>query len=386
MLSTVWTFHPVLADEADIEPAIQPSLGLRMIYDSNIYDSNMTEVESWIGVITPAILITSSPDSRRFTLRYDGAYGFYSADSADNYADHSLGGAAQFDVGSRSRLDLVAATEKQHQDRGSAQTEGLDPSSPAFPSGPDEFDQHRWSGNLRYGAEGNRGRLRIGVGGMQRDYTNNLERTRFLDYQTVFGSAGMSIYSSQRAAIVFDALFTDIRYETPRPGEPSLDSDDWRFLLGITWQATAKTEGSVRVGLQERRFEDPTRGRSSNPSWEINVRWLPLEHSYFDFATSRMNEETFAEGFFIDTRNYKVAWTHEWAWRWESTISLTRNDADFVGALRNDDFREVSLDLRYPQSRLVTWQVGFARRSRDSSLGDFVFDGNMFTIGVNFAN
>ena len=187
----------------------------------------------------------------------------------------------------------------------------------------------------------------------------------------------------QRTAIVLDAVFTDIRYESERPGTARGDSEDWRYLLGVTWEATAKTVGSIRLGIQRRRFDDPASTTASNPSWEVDVRWSPREYSHFDFVTSRVNEETSREGAFIDTTRYKVAWTHEWNRGWESIISWNQSELEFVDSARDDDVSKWYLGLRYPQSRLLTWEVGFSRRSRDSSLSNLVYDGNMFSIGLN---
>ena len=381
---------PVLAAEPipDEAEAFQPSLGIHFDFDSNIYDSSADEIESWISVVTPAILLSTAPGQQRYALLYEGEYGHYfnSSDSADDYADHALSGVAQFQLSSRGQVELGAATGKGHWPRGSNQTEGLDPTSPSFPTEPDEFDRNKWGGTFRYGAEGNRGRLRFGVGGSQIDYTNNRERTQFLDYGTLSGSAGLSLLFHQRTAIVLDAVFTDIVYRNEPPGEASRESEDWRFLLGLTWEATAKTSGSIRIGRERRHFDDPSLGKTSNPIWDVNVRWSPREYSHFDFVTSRRNEETFAEGAFIDTSDYKVAWTHEWSQGWESIISWTRSDEVFVGSPRNEDLNELSLGLRYRQGRLLTWEAGYARRSRDSSLSNLVYDGNLFSIGVNIGD
>ena len=124
--------------------AIQPNLGIRFDFDSNIYSTSVDEIESWISIITPAILLRTAPAQQRYSLLYEGEYGRVFADSADDYADHVLTGVAQFQLSSRGQVDFAAATEKGHWDRGSYQTDGLDPTSPSFPAGPDKFDRHKW--------------------------------------------------------------------------------------------------------------------------------------------------------------------------------------------------------------------------------------------------
>lgn len=367
----------------DEDRAVQPSLGVRFLFDSNTYDTASNAIDSWIGVIKPSILLTTAPAQQRYALLYQGEYGYYFEDSADNYADHVLGGAARYQLSARAKVEVTASTARGHWDRGSNQTDGLEPLSASFPSEPDVFKRNEWAGNFQYGADGNRGRLRFSVGETQLDYTNNLERTRFYDYDSRSASTGLSLLFHQRTAVVFDVLFSDFRYERLRPGEASRDSQDWRYLVGLTWEATAKTEGSIRLGMQHRRFDDPARASTSHPSWEVDVRWSPREYSHIGFETSRANEESFAEGGFVDISAYKVSWSHEWPRGWGSIISWAQNERDFVGSTRNQDFSETYLGLRYRQGRLLTWEAGFARRSRDGSFENLVYKGNMFSIGVN---
>jgi len=363
--------------------AIAPTIGISFSYDSNTYDTDIGGNNSWIGVVAPAVLLTSPPAQKRYALLYTGEYGHFFADSADNYNDHSLTGAARFQFGSRGQADVAGVIEKGHRDRGSGQTDGLDPSSPLFPTQPDVFDRNTLAGKFHYGADGNRGRLNFGLGASQFEYTNNSQRTQFLNYDTQFASAGLSLLFHQRTAFVFDVIFTNTDYDRIQTGAASRDNKDWRYLVGMTWLATGKTEGSIRLGIQQRRFDDSTRAQSSNPSWAVDVRWSPREYSHFDFVTSRANEETDREGLFIDRSIYRLAWTHEWSRGWQSIARWERRDSEFVDSARDEDWSEYYLGMRIPQGRLLTWDVGYARRSRDSSLERLVFDGNMFSIGVN---
>lgn len=373
---------PVDLRPEEDRPAVA-GLGVGFLYDSNTYDTNLGGNNSWISILAPTILLKSPPSSKRYALVYSGEYGHFFADSADDYDDHVLVGAAKYQFGSRGQLDLAAAFEQGHRDRGSGQTDGLDPTSPLFPTEPDIFHQRILSGKFHYGAEGNRGRLNFGFGASDFSFTNNPSRTQFLEFDTKFASGGMSLLLRQKTSLVFDAVFTDIRYGNAQPVGARRDSTDWRYLLGVTWLATTKTEGSVRFGIQQRRFTDADVPKSSNPSWAVDVRWSPREFSYVDLITSRANEETDREGAFIDRKLYKVAWTHTWGAGWQSVTSWERRDSDFVDSARVDEWEELYIGLRFPQGRLLIWDIGYAWRSRDSTLERLVFDGNLFSIGVN---
>jgi hypothetical protein len=362
---------------------IQYGVGVSFDYDSNIYDISSDEVDSWIGIAMPVVNFSTAPE--HYSLAYKGEYGHFFEQSADNYDDHIFRGVAQFDVGTRGKADFTVAGEKGHEGRGRGRTDGIDPSSLAFPDEPDEFYRNNWRGNFRYGAEDSLASLRFSFGGGQLDHTNNRERTQFYDYDSQTASAGLSLLFRRRTAIVIDAVFTNTSYETSRPGQPRIDSEDWRYLIGVTWAATSKTVGSVRYGIQERRFDDPVLAKISNPSWAVDVRWSPREYSHIDFVTSRLNEETTREGEFIDTVAYKMAWTHEWSQHWKSIVGWTRRDEEYVGAQRDQTSREFNLGLIYTQGRLLTWKVSYTGRSRDSNLRNLVYDGDLFSIGVNLS-
>ncbi|MFK8015909.1 MAG: outer membrane beta-barrel protein, partial [Gammaproteobacteria bacterium] len=364
--------------DAATAEAFAVNLGASIAHDSNIFDTRVNEFESAIGTLRPSMLLATAPSTRRFALLYEGEYAHFFNDSSNDYDDHSLSGVARLKFGSRGRLDLAAATAQGHRGRGNDQTGGLDPTSPLFPAQPDQFDHHKWRARFRYGADGNRGRLRFEAGGDQREHTNNFTRTRPFDYDTVFASAGLSLQFHQRTAVVFDAVLTDIGFDTLAPNGASRDGRDWRFLVGLTWAATAKTVGSVRVGVQERRFDNSAAPDATNPSWEIDVRWSPREDSFVDFQTARINQETFDEGTFIDNIESRIAWTHTWRRDWQSVLRWSLSQMDFINGERNQDLTRLYVGVRKPQGRLLTWEAGYEWRSSDSDLDRSAFEGNMF--------
>jgi len=374
---------PALAQQSEDEGGFQANVGLYFDWNDNIYDSSDQEIEDWVARISPELLLRSAPGKRQFSAQYVGDYGKFSDNSDDDYEDHSLTGRGLFQTGSRGELDLSAVFERGHDPRGSGQTQGVPPDSPAFPSEPDEFDQIDWRAQYTHGAEGARGRLNIGLGESSLEYNNNRDRTQFFDRDESFAFAGLTIGARDRTAFVVQAHYTDHAYDVDRPGGQSLEGDEWRALVGFTWEATARTEGSIRVGAERRSFDDPDREADTTASWDVAVRWSPREYSHFDLVATRENEETTAGGSFIDRSSYGVSWTHEWPIGLESVLSWDRQDDDFVDSDREEDESETYLGLRLPQGERLLWEAGVSRRSRDSTLANLEYDGMLYTIGVN---
>jgi len=372
----------VLAQETSDEGGFQAKVGLHFDWNDNIYDSSTLEIEDWLARISPELSLSSAPGKRQFSAQYVGDYGKFFDNSDDDYENHSLTGRGLFQTGPRGELDLLAVFEKGHDPRGSGQTRGVTPGSPAFPSEPDEFDRIDWGAQYTHGADGARGRLNFGLGQIDLEHTNNRERTQFFDRKEGYAFVGLAIGARERSAFVMQARYTDYDYDVDRPGG-SLSGDDWRALVGFTWEATAKTEGSVRVGAERRSFDDSTRESETETSWDVAVRWSPREYSHFDFVTTRENQETIAAGDLIDRTTYGISWTHEWANGLESVLSWDRQDDEFVDTNREEEESEVYLGLRLPQGERVLWEAGVSHRSRDSPFEALEYDGMLFTIGVN---
>jgi hypothetical protein len=374
---------PALAQQRDGEGGLQADVGVYFDLNDNIFNSSDQEFESWIARISPDLLLRSAPGKRQFSLQYVGDYGKFFDSPDDDYQDHSLTGRGVLQLGSRGELDVSAVFTDDHDARGNGSTQGVPPDSPLFPDKPDNFERIDWTAEYTHGARGARGRLNFGLGESALEYGNNRIRTQFFDRKDSYAFVGLEIGARERTAFVMEARYTNTDYDVDRP-DGSLNGDGWRGLVGFTWEATAKTEGSVRIGSQRRSFDDPVRESQKTASWDVAVRWSPLEYSYIDFVTARKNQETIGGGNIIDRSSYGVSWTHEWAIGLESVLSWDRREDDFVGTIRQQDVSDIYFGLRLPQGERVLWEAGVSNRDRNSTLPELVFDGMLYTIGVNF--
>jgi hypothetical protein len=384
-LGVVWlSAASALAQESRDEGGFQANVGVYFDWNDNIFNSSTLDIEDWIARISPELSLSSAPGKRQFSAQYVGDYGKYFDSSDDDYEDHSLTGRGLFQTGSRGELDVSAEFERGHDSRGSRLTRGVPPDSPEFPSEPDVFERIDGTAQYTHGASGARGRLNFGLGVSALEYINSRERTQFFDRSENYAFAGLTIGALERSAFVIDARYTETDYDVDRPGEPSRNGENLRALVGFTWEATAKTEGSIRFGAQRRSFDDPARESNTAPSWDVAIRWSPREYSHFDFITSRENGETIGDGNFIDRASYGVSWTHEWGIGFESVLSWDRLEEDFIGTDREEDSSETYFGLRLPRGERVIWEAGISRRDRNSTLPELEFEGMLFTIGVNW--
>lgn len=364
----------------------QASVGLHFDRNDNLFDSNSDQSESWIGRVSPELSLRSASGPRQLGIVYSGDYGTYFDSPDDDYDDHAVSGEGTFGVGGRGSMDLGAGFTRGHNARGTGLSQGLPPGSPLFPGGPDIFEEVNWSAQYTLGREDSRGRLELAVGQNDLEYTNNRDRTQFFDRNDSFASAGLSIGIQDRTSFVLDASYRETEYSVDRL-EGSLDGDNLSFLVGVAWQASAVTEGSIRVGTQRRGFDDPGRGSGEwTASWDVAVRWSPRRYTDINLSASRANQETIAGGDFIDTTNYGISWTYEWLSDLESELSWNRRESDFVGIDRDQDENLFSLEMRFAQSDRLIWDASaeYRDRSTDGEIERLEFEGMLYSVGVNW--
>jgi len=372
-------------EPSNIEEAfsMEPELGLEARYDDNIFRSATGVTSSLISIVSPGLFVTAQPSKHRFEFQYEGDFARYSDSSPDNYDDHYLEAGAYLALGQRSKFDIVGSYDDAHDDRGSGLTEGFDPAINR-PLEPDEYQLAEILGRFSFGSGASKGKLVLETGYRDLEYTNHLDRTRFFDRSENHGDATFYYRVMPKTSLLLDARLTEIDYQHDRTSQPSLNSKEYRYLLGITWDTTAKTTGTVKVGYVQKEFDDSAQGEFSDPSWELDVRWSPRTYSHFDFRTARFPSESNGGGSFIDNASYSVAWEHEWSERLKSRLGASFLDQDYRGSAlnRKQELTEYSFSLSYQMRRWLSWTAGVEVNSRNSNIDRLEFDGNVYSVSV----
>jgi len=363
--------------------SLEPELGLELRYDDNIFKSATSVRSSVITVISPKLVLSAEPSKHRFAFEYQGDFAKYADSSPDDYEDHRLEVSAELNFSRRTKLEMIGSYDDAHDDRGTGLTEGFDPALNVPPS-PDEYELRKGLGRFTWGSGVSKGRLVFEGGSSKLKYTNNLDRTRFFHRTDVYGDAAFYYSVAAKVSLLFDARLTDIDYPIDGPFQESLNSREYRYLVGVTWDRSAKTKGTIRVGYVEKKFAQSTRGNFSGPSWEVDLRWSLRSYSHIDVQTARYPSETNGGGDFVENTLYSVAWEHEWGARVKSRLAASDLDRDYLGSSlnREQQLTQYRFSLSYQMRRWLEWTVGVEVSSRTSNIQRFEYDGNIYTIGA----
>ena len=377
----------IAAAQDDSEAAkpisIEPALLVELRYDENIFRSARDVTSSLISIVSPRLDVVARPSNQRFEFSYRGDIAWYRESEVDDYDDHFFEGGAYLSLGQRANFDLVATLDEAHENRGTGLSEGFDPSL-NIPPKPDEYRRQRLLGRFSFGNDESVGRLVVDAVASDLGYTNNRDRTRFYDRIDTYGNATFYLRVLPGTSLMLDARVTDIDWQNDRPLEPGLDNTEYRFFVGITWDTSGAITGTLKGGIMEKDFVEPTRGDYSDPSWDAHIRWSPRSYSHFDFRSARLPSETNGFGSFIDNRVNSISWEHEWNSRIQSSLSVSDWRMDYRDSTieRQQDLTQYSLTLSYEMRRWLTLEAGVEVNSRESNIDIFGFDGNVYRISV----
>jgi polysaccharide biosynthesis protein VpsM len=346
---------------------VKPTIGLTVGHDNNVGQTNTDETSSFFWLISPGVRIDSGNEVRSFSLSYEIDAAQYRDSRIDDYDDHRLNVGAKFSPSIRNTLNLGAFYERGHDRRGTNSRQGA-ATNLAVPNSReireiDEWDRRGADVMYTYGATGARGQLGLGAGISNLEYRNNLDYARFgdRDMDYLLGRFGWRLAPKTTAFI--EAQRSNIDYDLQRRslvfGLYELDSSERTLMVGLEFDATAKTSGRAGVGRVKKNFDDPRLADYSGTTWDVGMQYRIKSYSVLDFTFARGTQEAVNFLTLLDTdfsieRTAAIAWTHSWNDRLGTSIDLGKSRLDYISSNRAQ--REDDLDF---------WGVGADYRIRD---------------------
>ena len=352
---------------------LTPYFNLGLGRDSNLFLTQSNAKSSDIVTYNPGLKLDVEMSAARFVLGYDLKAGKYSQSSADDYTDYTIFGTAEFVLNSSTGLRFAVDRTQGHDPRGSTDR-GLSAT-------PDKYRSTGGSGLFAYGANDARGRIELEAGTVNKRYTNNRSTTIGSDRDTRNMAGRFFFKIAPKTSLVFEAGQDKIDYVL---GSSQQDGKDTRYLGGITWDATAATSGTIKVGRIKKDFDVATRRDFSGSGWEAQVSWKPLSYSKVDFFTTKSVAESTGQGDFTLSKKYGASWTHGWDSRLTSILSANRTDDEFVGSTRNDQTTSVGFKVDYKLMRWMTIGGEMNNTKRDSNTTGLDYTKNLYmlTLGL----
>ena len=351
--------------------ALYPSVGFTFARDDNLFLSNANKKSSNIYTLAPALKLQARRDAMLFTLDASSKSARYEQSRADDFTDYRLAGTGEFKLSSKMGLRLGAEYNKGHDARGSTDR-GI--------SG--EADQYRntgYGGLFSYGGKEARGRFEVEASSFDKRYTNNRATTAVSDRNTDSFTGRFFARFTDKTSFVFEARADKLDYKL---SSSLLDSNERYYLAGVTWEATALTSGTIKVGQIRKNFVSSGTRDSSTSGWDAAIQWAPLSYSKITFTTSKSFGESTGTGDFLLTKRYGATWLHEWNSKVTTGASISRWNDDFVNGGRSDSTDSIGLKLNYKVQRWLTLGGEYSNADRDSTSSATKYKKNIYSLTV----
>lgn len=359
-----------------------PTVDVDYSHTDNQFKTTDNEVSSNIFKVNPKLEGKVQDGANTYSVAGEILYGDYSYSSKDDYTDWKVDGAAHFALNARNALDLNAGFYDTHEVRGSGFSQGG-----LIPADADTYEETTFGASYQYGTRSSFGRLVVGVNNLDKDYTNNRLTTQFRDRENFDWDATFYLNVSDRTDMFVEYSASDINYKTDPNAiigtGDTLDSDETYIYAGITWGATAKTNGSFKIGYGEKSFDDSDRKDVDGLVWEANINWEPRSYSTFNINTKQGFEEASGVGNALDTTQYGINWTHSWNDMISSTLGARHSKDDYAGSTRNDSLDSFSLKIDYAFDRWLDLYISLSKDKRDSNFNGYSYKENVAAIGFS---
>lgn len=360
---------PASVQLADTPFYVAPYVGLGAGYDDNLFLRPNNEKGSMLYLFSPGFKVDARTAASVLQVSYQAQIGEYGQSARDNYVDHT--GRAQYDIAfdHRNFLRLGADFIRSHDPRGSTDR--------PFGDYPDKYRTTAPFVTYAFGAPGAQGRIELYAGDAMKRYQNNRATTFISDRDTKEYGGAFYWRAMPKTYVMAEARRTEIDYKQVDPG---LSADENRYYVGVMWEATAATTGTVKLGRLERDFRNPALKDFSGTSWEALVTWAPRTYSKFDIYSARQTNESTGLGNFILTSIAGMTWTHVWSSYVNTGVDLRYQKDQYQGFDRNDEVKSLGLKVGYRFRRWLTLGAEYQYSQRDSNLPQFEYNKNFYVL------
>ncbi|MFT5173117.1 MAG: hypothetical protein ACI8W7_001288 [Gammaproteobacteria bacterium] len=348
--------------------------GLR--FDDNPFSSDRNEQREVIAVTKPAVYLDAKLGRHDLRLGYEADIERFLALSSENHLNQKISAIGNVDISRRMKSILKSALETGTDSRGEIGTR-LGASGVA-----DRWRQHDAGVEMTLGRRIAKAQIGVQFNVTGQRYLNNNQQSRDYDQRNLRLSGRYNLGSKYSIIADLSGAWTDYL-----DAVSTLDSREYAALVGVQWEATAKTSGKVSFGLRHRDLHDPNQQSNGGFTWDASVKWAPKTYSQFTAYSSR----TVSEGGFIGTgaNSVTISDTSGLIWRHglsERTTLEARVERSLSGAGDGDEDDErmsYGTGLRYRLNRWVDVFGNWEFRSNSSPTAGSDFEATQFFIGFD---
>ncbi len=354
----------------------QPRISAQLQYEDNVRRTpDQNKQSDSVLIIKPKLPLLWDFGKHKLNLAYNGEYGQYFDQQILNYNDHKLSGHLLLDHNTRlnSEYELGYVREHDIPDDNNVVAN--------LTAAPNQWKENYAKTKLTYGTPASTGQLMTNLIYKQRSYTNNSLQALDANRLSLTGTFYYRIAPKTR--LPFEVSLTNYDYQnTSRAFDPS--SKEYKYLTGVTWDASAKSTGIFQLGLLKKNYDNNLYEDTSIVIIRLDTVWEPNTYTKIVMGATRDTRESFQ----INTKPYvqnhiQTKITHRVTPRTTLLFGAryTAAKTDGLAALK-DNIVKVRLEVKHSLLLWLNASAGYKYVERDSNQNRLDFKSNIVMLKI----
>lgn len=370
-----------------------PTLKFEHGHDDNMFATRKNRRSTWYTTIEPTFTLNLDRAKSAHQLRYRLTSKNFHESKDNSFINHHITADTGLVFNSRNRVVMNAGYHKLQDpasDLGNAEANATGKAQNA------KWNTKNIGGTYTYGASSARTQVDFGLNYNELRYDNtrringeriykNQERNRTTG--TVTGYYAVA----PKVRMLLQGGYTEYDYTS----DNLRDSYNKSLLVGVAWEATAKTQGTVKIGREKKNYKKSYFKDKTTGMWEVGVSWAPVSYSTFNLKSRRGFDESTAyigadslETFdsitsTIRTVDTQLTWKHYWMEHLYSGAEYRHIDRKYQNYDRDDKIQQYGLSLNYQARRWLDVGIGYTHRENDSDLKNNSYKRNIYAVTFN---
>lgn len=352
---------------------IHPYVSIKETYNDNVFAVATDTKSDWINTITPGIRLELPVRRHLFIAEYNVVINSYSKFSSEDTTDQNARFVADFKLGSLFGLTLRDTYAKGHEPRVSSTSGQIE-----------KFERNAPSVTATYQLA-DRSKIQL-------DYTRTSWNFMLSEYRSRnedLASAYFYYRFMPKTSAFIEYDWKNIRYDQKANG---LDSRVNSGFLGLTWEMTASTRGTVKGGYLQKKFD--AAGNDDVATWGASA---DISHAFSDYSLLKLNairevNESSALGtrYFITTGAY-AEYAHKLTYRVSAIARASYGIDDYSNAIAPDTVARYDktflggVGLKYQMRDWLEFSLDYNYRNRNSNIPVNDLKENAVSLTINFA-
>lgn len=277
-------FHTQAILAAPNNSGFQPEINIQLQYEDNVRRTpEKNKQNDSILIIKPDLPLRWGFGKHKINLAYKGEYAQYFEQGVLDYNNHKLSSYLLLDHSSRLNTEYELGYVRGHDKPSNNDVIAN------LTAKPNQWKESYARTTLSYGKNSSQGQIITRLERKQRSYTNNNQQ--FLDTDKTSLSGIFYYRIAPKTRIPFELSVTNYDYQNIIPArDPS--SIEYKYLVGISWDATAKSSGILQFGLLEKGYNNNLYENISIFMLRLDGTWKPNTYTKIVFGAIRDTQES----------------------------------------------------------------------------------------------